>query len=83
MNRFNCRVIQLLVLIGFSAVYGFSQTTLQHEYDIDDLPFEVEMRRRDDVAKTLGSQPDMIVYLVGYNKEGTSKGTALRSTQKV
>jgi hypothetical protein len=45
-------------------------------YDINDLPFEVEMRRLDGIAKELRLNSRKIVYLIGFNKEGTSKRTA-------
>jgi hypothetical protein len=76
------RVSQIILLLGVSTVVMFSQTDPGHPLDINDLPFKVEMRRLDAVAKELKSDSNKIVYLIGFNKTGRSKQTALNRIEK-
>ncbi len=76
------RIIQLIMLVGFCTSGALSQARPEHSYDINDLPFEAEMRRLDSAARELKSNPSKIVYLVGYNKTGEGKATATSRLKK-
>ena len=74
------RVAQLIAFGTLFTVIGFSQDTNpnhEHPLDVNDLPFEVEMRRLDAVAEELKADSSKMVLLVGFNKYGRSKQTAL------
>jgi len=73
---------RLIFLLAFLSVTSYSQDVWEHEYSIDDLPFEVEIRRLESVAKVLKSNSNKIVYLIGFNKNGTSKAVAWRRIRK-
>jgi hypothetical protein len=76
MKRFVITVSRLIALSATLTIVAFSQDAWSHEYGINDLPFEVEMRRLDSVAKALKSDSNKMVYLIGFNKSGKSKATA-------
>ncbi len=75
-------VSRLVAITAAFACVTLSQAPDEHQYGINDLPFEVEKRRLDSVAKVLTSDSDKIVYLVGFNKNGKSTQTACDRLKK-
>jgi hypothetical protein len=76
------RTAQVLAWLGVSTIVLFSQVQSGHPLDIINLPFKVEMRRLDAAAEELKLDPTKVVYLIGFNKTGQPKKTALSRIQK-
>ena len=72
----------LFVLLGCSTIVALSQDSINAHYSPRNLSFKEEMRRLDIAAAELKLAPNKIVWLLGYNKVGRKKSTAMQRLKR-
>lgn len=74
--------ILAFLLYGTLTLTISAQDKSEHIYSIPNLSFEIEMRRLDDIAERLKTDPDKNIYLVAYNQKGKKISTATDRLKK-